>query len=76
MLLKKVCFGTTKIQSLRRIALDQNILTTLGLRVGDTVSVDLDTESGTVLITRAKEEMTNKENKSKSKARPARVKGK
>lgn len=76
MVLKKVCFGTAKIQSLRRIALDQNILTTLGLCIGDTVNVDLDTESGTVLITRAKEEMTNKENKSKTKARHVRAKGK
>jgi bifunctional DNA-binding transcriptional regulator/antitoxin component of YhaV-PrlF toxin-antitoxin module len=52
MILKKVSFGTTKIQALRRVTLDQNLLETLGLSVGDTVRVELDTENGTVLISR------------------------
>jgi len=53
MALKKVSFGTTKIQKLRRVALDQNLLETLGLGIGDLVRIELDTEHETVLITRA-----------------------
>jgi bifunctional DNA-binding transcriptional regulator/antitoxin component of YhaV-PrlF toxin-antitoxin module len=53
MILRKVSFGTTKIQKLRRVALDRNLLETLGLEVGDTVSVELDTQNGIVLISRA-----------------------
>lgn len=55
MTLKKVSYGTTKIQKLRRVALDQNLLETLGLRIGDLVRVELDTEHEAVLITRATE---------------------
>ena len=52
MALKKVSFGTTKIQALRRVALDQNLLDTLGLQIGDLVRVELDTEQESVVITR------------------------
>lgn len=52
MALKKVSYGTTKIQKLRRIALDQSLLETLGLSIGDVVRVELDTEQEAVLITR------------------------
>ena len=43
-------FGTSKIQKARRVALDPNLLATLDLREGDTVTVDLDVESATILI--------------------------
>ena len=56
MKLKKVQFGTSKIQSLRRITLPQNILDTLGLDVGDLVQIELDTEAGIVLVSRATEQ--------------------
>lgn len=48
--IKKVSFGTSTIQKARRIALDPNLLTTLELQEGDTVKVDLDVESATILI--------------------------
>jgi hypothetical protein len=50
--LKKVSYGTTKIQTLRRVALDPNLLRTLGLDIGDSVHIELDTEHEAVLITR------------------------
>ena len=52
MSLKKVSFGTARIQKLRRVALDQNILETLGLGIGDLVRIELDTEHEAVIITR------------------------
>lgn len=54
MALKKVFYGTSKIQKLRRIALDANLLATLGLDVGDLLKVELDIENETVLLTRAR----------------------
>ena len=48
--IKLVSFGTSTIQKLRRIALDSNLLTTLELQEGDTVTVDLDVASATILI--------------------------
>lgn len=54
MSLKKVSFGTARIQKLRRVALDQNLLETLGLGIGDLVRIELDTEHETVLITRVR----------------------
>lgn len=48
--IKKVSYGTCTIQKARRIALDPNLLTTLELQEGDTVKIDLDVESGTILI--------------------------
>lgn len=50
MALKKVSYGVTKIQKSRRIALDQNLLESLGLNVGDMVRVELDIENEVVLI--------------------------
>jgi len=50
--LKLVSFGTTKIQTLRRVALDQNLLDTLGLGIGDMVHIELDTEREVVIIKR------------------------
>ena len=48
--LKKVSYGTLKIQKLRRIALDPNLLDTLGLQEGDSVKVELDVGTSTILI--------------------------
>lgn len=48
--IKIVSFGTSTIQKLRRIALDSNLLTTLELQEGDTVRIDLDVASATILI--------------------------
>jgi hypothetical protein len=48
--IKKVSFGTSTIQKARRVALDPNLLTTLQLQEGDTVTIDLDVESATILI--------------------------
>lgn len=68
MVLKKVSFGTTTIQSLRRITLDKNILDTLELEVGDQVKIELDTETATVLVSRApKEESVEPTRKSRAK---------
>lgn len=53
MRINRVSYGTTTIQQLRRVALDQNLLETLGLGVGDHVRVELDVDSGTVLISKA-----------------------
>lgn len=48
--IKIVSFGTSTIQKLRRIALHSNLLTTLDLQEGDTVRIDLDVASATILI--------------------------
>jgi len=48
--LKKVSFGTARIQKLRRVALDSNLLNTLGLVEGDDVEVELDVTTETILI--------------------------
>lgn len=50
--IKKVSFGTSTIQKLRRITLDPNLLTTLGLREGDTVRVELDVDNAMILISK------------------------
>jgi len=50
--IKKVSYGTTKIQQMRRVALDQNLLETLGLVIGDSVRIELDVEHEAVIITR------------------------
>lgn len=52
MSIDKVSFGTTKIQALRRITLDQNLMQTLGLSIGDDVCVELDIQHEAVRITR------------------------
>lgn len=48
--IKIVSFGTSTIQKLRRVALDPNLLMTLGLREGDAVKVELDVDRATILI--------------------------
>jgi hypothetical protein len=60
--LRKVSFGTSTIQKARRIALDPNLLTTLELQEGDTVRIDLDVTSATILI--RKVELANAKRKS------------
>jgi len=45
-----VSYGTSTIQKARRVALDANLLTTLKLQEGDTVRIDLDVQSATILI--------------------------
>lgn len=75
MVLKKVSFGTARIQKLRRVALDQNLLDTLGLGIGDVVRVELDTENGVVLISRAPDAALPQDEVSTT-SRSARAKGK
>lgn len=48
--IRTVSFGTSTIQKLRRIALDSNLLSTLDLQEGDTVKIDLDVATATILI--------------------------
>ena len=48
--LRIVSFGASKIQKLRRVAIDANLLATLNLQEGDTVTVDLDVQNSTILI--------------------------
>jgi formylmethanofuran dehydrogenase subunit D len=48
--IKIVSFGISTIQKLRRVALDPNLLSTLGLREGDAVKVELDVDRATILI--------------------------
>jgi hypothetical protein len=50
--LKIVSYGTSRIQKLRRVALDPNLLRTLGMREGDVVRIDLDIDTATILIKR------------------------
>lgn len=49
----KVSFGTIKVQKNRRIALDPNLLTNMGLAEGDDVLLYLDTEKKAIVIERA-----------------------
>jgi hypothetical protein len=51
--LKIVSYGTSRVQKLRRVALDPNLLSTLGIQEGDEVRVDLDVQTATILITRS-----------------------
>lgn len=46
--LNKVSFGSVSIQKLRRISLDQNLLRTLDLDVGDTLDVILMVDTGEI----------------------------
>lgn len=75
MVLKKVSFGITKIQALRRVALDANLLETLGLDVGDLVRVELDTEHATILISRVSDNVPEQAHPTSNPRRP-RAKGK
>lgn len=46
----KVSFGTQLIQKGRRIAVGQDALENLGLKIGDTVKIFLDTDSLSLVI--------------------------
>lgn len=48
--LAEVSFGVVTIQKLRRIALDSNLLRTLGLSEGDTLEVALNVETSEVIL--------------------------
>jgi hypothetical protein len=63
----KVSFGTSIIQKARRIALDPNLLTTLAWQEGDTVRIDLDVETGTILI---RKEIADESRRKPSGGRP------
>lgn len=70
MRINRVSYGTTTIQKLRRVALDPNLLVTLGLEVGDCVRVELDVDNGAVLISKAThtlQESTHKPSKSRGR---------
>lgn len=49
----KVSFGSTKIQRLRRVALDSNLLKTLELKEGDLLEVSLETATGEIRLRKA-----------------------
>lgn len=70
--LKKVFFGTTRIQKLRRVALDPNLLETLGLAIGDLVRIELDTENEAVTITRASDPLPEHEGTAKARRSSAK----
>ncbi|MFA6062315.1 MAG: hypothetical protein WC736_06850 [Gallionella sp.] len=46
----RVYFGTAKIQALRRVALDANLLANLGLSQNDTLCVYLDIERKEIVL--------------------------
>ena len=60
--LTEVSFGTATIQRMRRVALDPNLLRTLGLSEGDSVEVVLLVDSSEILLR-------------KCQSRPAKVVG-
>ena len=60
--LTEVSFGTVTIQRMRRVALDPNLLRTLGLSEGDSVEVVLRVDSSEILLR-------------KSQSRPAKAVG-
>ena len=68
--LNKVFFGTTKIQKLRRITLDQNLLKTLDLAEGDSVDVSLFVDTGEICIRKVASENSSisKKNDEKNNA--------
>lgn len=49
-ILSEVSFGPATIQKLRRIALDSNLLRTLGLEEGDSLEVSLMVETGEIRL--------------------------
>lgn len=51
--MKRITFGTTKIQTLRRVSLDANLLANLGLSENDILSVYLDLENDEIVLKRA-----------------------
>ena len=50
LVLSEVSFGPATIQKLRRIALDSNLLRTLGLEEGDSLEVSLLVETGEIRL--------------------------
>lgn len=48
--MKRVYFGTAKIQALRRVALDVNLLVNLALEENDMLSVYLDVEKKEIIL--------------------------
>lgn len=52
-ILSEVSFGTAKIQKLRRVALDQNLLRTLELDEGDELEVVLLLNTGEIRLRKA-----------------------
>jgi hypothetical protein len=68
--IKTVSFGTATIQKARRVALDPNLLTTLKLQEGDTVAIDLDVESATILIRKDEATVTKRKPVRRSPVRP------
>ena len=52
--LQEVSFGTTSIQKLRRITLDQNLLRTLSLEEGASVEVVLVVATGDICLRKCK----------------------
>lgn len=65
--LSEVSFGPATIQKLRRIALDSNLLRTLGLEEGDTLEVCLLVETGEIRL--RKHDGTKKKAAEKKRAR-------
>lgn len=65
--IKKVSYGTTRIQKLRRVALDPNLLETLGLAIGDLVRIELDTENEAVTIRRVSDSRPEHEDASRAR---------
>lgn len=49
-LVHEVSFGSTTIQKLRRVALDPNLLRTLGLEEGDSLEVVLLVDTGEIRL--------------------------
>ncbi|WP_143713656.1 hypothetical protein [Variovorax sp. RO1] len=59
MSIRKVSFGAVQIQKLRRVALDEHLLVTLGLGVGDRVTVELDVENEAIVLRKAHEQQAS-----------------
>ena len=55
--LTEVSFGTVIVQRARRIALDANLLRTLGIAEGDSVEVVLLVDSSEIILRRASDAM-------------------
>jgi hypothetical protein len=56
--LQEVSFGTTSIQKLRRITLDQNLLRNLSLEEGDSLEVVLVVATGDICLRKCKIEQS------------------
>ncbi len=58
--MKRVSFGVSRIQALRRVTLDENLLRNLNLAEGDAVEVFLDAESEEIVLTKVAPASGNK----------------